>query len=101
MAGMQQSMLYTMPLMFGMFSLSFPAGLSIYFILSNIIGIGQGYLTKMGPMKAELPTTPAVSTMTDSSDEDEDELATGPASSANGRQGQPAKRKRKRRPSKK
>ncbi len=46
MAGMTQSMQYTMPLMFGFFSLSFPSGLSIYFILSNVIGIGQGYLTK-------------------------------------------------------
>lgn len=46
MAGMTQSMQYTMPLMFGFFSLSFPAGLSIYWILSNVIGIGQSYLTK-------------------------------------------------------
>ncbi|HUS94787.1 MAG TPA: YidC/Oxa1 family membrane protein insertase [Patescibacteria group bacterium] len=46
MAGMTQSMQYTMPLMFGFFSLSFPSGLSIYFILSNLIGIGQGYITK-------------------------------------------------------
>jgi len=40
---MTQSMQYTMPLMFGFFSLQFPAGLSIYFILSNVIGIAQGY----------------------------------------------------------
>jgi YidC/Oxa1 family membrane protein insertase len=40
---MTQSMQYTMPLMFGFFSLQFPAGLSIYFILSNLIGIAQGY----------------------------------------------------------
>lgn len=46
MSGMTQSMQYTMPLMFGFFSLSFPAGLSIYWILSNVIGIGQSYLTK-------------------------------------------------------
>jgi YidC/Oxa1 family membrane protein insertase len=47
MAGMTQSMQYTMPIMFGFFSLSFPAGLSVYFVLSNIIGIGQGYLTRL------------------------------------------------------
>jgi YidC/Oxa1 family membrane protein insertase len=99
MANMQQSMLYTMPLMFGMFSLTFPAGLSIYFILSNIIGIGQGYLTKVGPMKVQLPVT-AVATA-DSATEVEEEPTTGPTSSANGRQGQSAKRKRKRRSSKK
>jgi YidC/Oxa1 family membrane protein insertase len=51
MAGMTQSMQYTMPIMFGFFSLSFPAGLSIYFVLSNIIGIGQGYLTRMNMAK--------------------------------------------------
>ncbi len=41
-AAMTQSMQYTMPLMFGFFSLQFPAGLSIYFVLANIIGIVQG-----------------------------------------------------------
>jgi YidC/Oxa1 family membrane protein insertase len=51
MAGMTQSMQYTMPLMFGFFSLSFPSGLSIYFILSNVIGIGQGYLTRSSMAK--------------------------------------------------
>lgn len=45
-AAMTQSMQYTMPLMFGFFSLSFQAGLSIYFVLSNLIGIGQGYYTR-------------------------------------------------------
>lgn len=45
-AAMTQSMQYTMPLMFGFFSLSFQAGLSIYFVLSNVIGIGQGYYTR-------------------------------------------------------
>jgi YidC/Oxa1 family membrane protein insertase len=40
---MSRSMQTTMPLMFGFFSLSFPSGLSIYFILSNVIGIAQGY----------------------------------------------------------
>ncbi len=38
---MQQSMTTVMPLMFGFFSLSFSVGLSIYFIVSNIVGILQ------------------------------------------------------------
>lgn len=42
-AAMTQSMMYTMPIMFGFISLQFPAGLSIYFVLSNVIGIAQGY----------------------------------------------------------
>ncbi len=46
MAGMTQSMQYTMPLMFGFFALQFPAGLSLYFVLSNIIGMGQGLLVR-------------------------------------------------------
>ncbi len=40
-AAMQQSMTTMMPLMFGFFSLSFSVGLSIYFIVSNTIGIVQ------------------------------------------------------------
>ncbi|HNS51246.1 MAG TPA: YidC/Oxa1 family membrane protein insertase [Anaerolineae bacterium] len=43
---MNQSMTTMMPLMFGFFSLSFSAGLSFYFIVSNIIGIiSQGFIS--------------------------------------------------------
>ncbi len=56
---MTQSMQYTMPLMFGFFSLQFPAGLSIYFILSNIIGIVQGYYMRW-TMNREKAATGAV-----------------------------------------
>ncbi|MEZ4590704.1 MAG: YidC/Oxa1 family membrane protein insertase [Chloroflexota bacterium] len=45
-AAMTQSMQYTMPIMFGFFSLSFQSGLSIYFVLSNLIGIAQGVYTR-------------------------------------------------------
>jgi YidC/Oxa1 family membrane protein insertase len=38
-AQMQQSMSVTMPLMFGFFAMQMPAGLSIYFIVSNLIGM--------------------------------------------------------------
>jgi len=44
-AAMTKQMMIVMPLMFGFFSLSFASGLSIYFIVSNLIGIGQGMLT--------------------------------------------------------
>jgi YidC/Oxa1 family membrane protein insertase len=40
-AAMTQSMTTVMPLMFGFFSLQFSVGLSIYFIVSNIVGIVQ------------------------------------------------------------
>ena len=46
MANMSRQMMYTMPVMFGFFSLSFPSGLSVYFILSNIVGIGQGFIIR-------------------------------------------------------
>ena len=54
-AAMTQSMQYVMPVMFGIFSLQFAAGLSIYFVLANIIGIGQGYYMRraMAEAKAE------------------------------------------------
>jgi YidC/Oxa1 family membrane protein insertase len=45
-AAMTQSMQYTMPIMFGFFSLSFPSGLSIYFVLSNLISMAQGLYTR-------------------------------------------------------
>ena len=41
-----QMMQMMMPLMFGFFMLSTPVGLGIYWIVSNLIGVGQYYLTK-------------------------------------------------------
>jgi YidC/Oxa1 family membrane protein insertase len=45
-AQMSQSMTLTMPLMFGWMSLGFPSGLSIYFIISNLIGMVQTAFTQ-------------------------------------------------------
>lgn len=54
-AAMTQSMQWTMPIMFGFFSLQFQAGLSLYFVLSNVIGIGQSYYMRhsMEQLKAD------------------------------------------------
>jgi len=41
-----QMMQMMMPLMFGFFMLSTPVGLGIYWIVSNLIGVAQYYLTK-------------------------------------------------------
>jgi len=49
---MTQSMTTIMPLMFGFFSRSFSVGLSIYFVVSNLIGIVQYSL--MGQSKLDL-----------------------------------------------
>ena len=40
-AAMGQSMALTMPLMLGWFALTFPSGLAVYFITSNVLGIIQ------------------------------------------------------------
>jgi YidC/Oxa1 family membrane protein insertase len=44
-AQMSQSMMITMPLMFGFFAMQMPAGLSIYFIVSNVVGLGIQWAT--------------------------------------------------------
>jgi len=61
-----QMMLWTMPIMFGFFTLQFPSGLAIYWVVSNIISIvlqyfvtGWGTLMKTSP-KVE-PASKAVS----------------------------------------
>lgn len=41
----QRVMLYIMPVMIGYFSLTFPAGLSLYWVVSNLLSILQTYLT--------------------------------------------------------
>lgn len=70
-AAMTQSMLYTMPIMFGFFSLQFQSGLSLYFVFSNVIGIFQGmYMRRAVPPldPSKLPA-PATSTNGVSADE--------------------------------
>ena len=41
-----QMMMWMMPVMFGFFMLSAPVGLGVYWIVSNLIGIGQYFLLK-------------------------------------------------------
>jgi hypothetical protein len=52
---MTQSMTTVMPIMMGMFSLSFSVGLSIYFIVSNIISIIQYSRQKNFEWKTLIP----------------------------------------------
>ncbi len=59
-AAMTQSMQYTMPIMFGFFSLQFQAGLSVYFVLSNLIGIAQGYYVRQVLPKEEAAAKAAI-----------------------------------------
>lgn len=107
MASMSQSMLYTMPIMFGFFSLQFPAGLSIYFVLVNIIGIGQGFYMKqqMAAEKARRAEMKVVrgdssddsSSADDGSDDESDTSSKKSESSGGGSKSKKSKRKKKRR----
>ncbi|MFN2223226.1 MAG: YidC/Oxa1 family membrane protein insertase, partial [Candidatus Promineifilaceae bacterium] len=102
MAGMTQSMQYTMPLMFGFFSLSFPSGLSIYFVLSNIIGIGQGLLTRRDmakekaarAAKGDMPKTTGIPAEANSSASDSGSTSDR-SSSRSTKQKRSSKRKRR------
>jgi YidC/Oxa1 family membrane protein insertase len=108
MASMSQSMLYTMPIMFGFFSLQFPAGLSIYFVLVNIIGIGQGFYMKQqmaaekarrAEMKAARGDSSDDSSSDDSSGDDEPDTSSKKSDSSDGgsKSKKKSKRKKKRR----
>jgi YidC/Oxa1 family membrane protein insertase len=49
--GNQTMMLWMMPLLIAVFSLSFPTGLSLYWIISNIVGVGiQYFITGWQPL---------------------------------------------------
>ena len=51
-------MLWMMPVMFGFFTLNFPSGLALYWIVSNIIGVViQGFVTGWGPLLKLVPAT--------------------------------------------
>ncbi|MGQ9517848.1 MAG: YidC/Oxa1 family membrane protein insertase [Anaerolineae bacterium] len=66
-ASMNQSMQVMFPLMLGFFSLQFPSGLALYFVVSNIVGIVIQYFTpgwvgvSFGK-KGALPAKPAAGT---------------------------------------
>lgn len=58
-AQMQQSMTVTMPLMFGFFAMQMPAGLSIYFIVSNLVGMAVQWGTNRWLKEDEAPAEAA------------------------------------------
>jgi YidC/Oxa1 family membrane protein insertase len=50
-ASTNRMMLWMMPFMFGFFSLQFPSGLALYWVISNLAGIViQGFITGWGPL---------------------------------------------------
>ncbi|PKM79088.1 MAG: OxaA precursor, partial [Firmicutes bacterium HGW-Firmicutes-13] len=50
----QRGLLIAMPIMITVFSISFPAGLVVYWVVSNILSLGQHYLMKKPVLKGEL-----------------------------------------------
>jgi len=54
-ASTNKMLLWMMPIMFGFFTLNFPAGLAVYWVVSNIIGVViQGFVTGWDPLKGIL-----------------------------------------------
>ena len=52
-ASTNRMMLWMMPLMFGFFTLNFSSGLAVYWVASNIIGVGiQGFITGWDPLRS-------------------------------------------------
>ncbi len=50
-ASTNRMMLWMMPLMFGFFSMQFPSGLALYWVVSNVVGIFiQGFITGWDPL---------------------------------------------------
>ena len=102
-ASMNQSMQVMFPLMLGFFSLQFPSGLALYFVVSNIVGIVIQYFTpgwvgvsfgKRGaqPAKAVTSKAPASSAPTASSPVDAQ-----PAEGQTAKKGQQYGKKRRKR----
>ena len=61
----QQMMLWMMPLMFVFFSFSFPSGLALYWVISNLMGVAIQYFTTglggLSPQKAVARVAPSPS----------------------------------------
>ena len=65
-ASMNQTMQIMMPLMFGYFTTQFPAGLAIYFVISNIVGIiMQWALERVEKPSVAVATQPTTTPATD------------------------------------
>ncbi|SVC69988.1 uncharacterized protein METZ01_LOCUS322842, partial [marine metagenome] len=51
-ASTNKMMLWMMPIMFGFFTMQFPSGLALYWVVSNVVGIViQGFITGWDPIK--------------------------------------------------
>jgi len=80
-AAMSRQMLIMMPLMTGWFSLSFASGLSIYWIVSNVVGVVQYAL--MGRVDLRTMSGKVVSPTVTTTDDEDDDIVLPPAKSKN------------------
>ncbi len=55
MEGSQKMMLWVMPIIFGYVSFRFPAGLSIYYVISNLFQLGQTIVLLRRPLDGAVP----------------------------------------------
>ena len=66
-ASTNRMMLWMMPLMFGFFTFQFPAGLALYWIVSNVVGIMiQGFVTGWDPLTSMINRRPRESAVEES-----------------------------------
>ena len=85
-ASMTRQMNLIMPMMFGLFALQFASGLSIYFIVSNLVGGGQAWL-----MTNRWKKNPLLQPATAVSASKASKPVTAPEISSNGKKALPAK----------
>jgi YidC/Oxa1 family membrane protein insertase len=89
-----QMMLWMMPVMFGFFTTTFPSGLAVYWIVSNVVGVVmQGFITGWDPLKSlnplkrpvEIEVAPAIVSTAEETDDDERDRDDGKDNGRSGR----------------
>jgi len=101
-AGMMKQMTYVMTFMFGFFTLQVPAGLTLYWVTSNLLQMGQQWLTTSGHLNLGGPK-PAIAVAGNGSttatipalSKDEDDSTTNAEAKKKNRSSTPKRRKRK------
>ncbi len=83
-----QILLWTMPVMFGFFTLQFPAGLGIYILFSNILGIVIQYYIAPEQSKAALASLASLTSIFRRRPRDSQPATSGPVAAPEGTSGE-------------